>query len=343
MFQLVHPPALDWDAIARRLTGAVKAQPGEKVLIRAHRSYFREVTSRVAKSLHATAIDDARPLPSLDGYDIFYWMPLGDSGRQLTPAERQAVAKWLDGGGRRRSIHFHWAEGSRRTDGTQAAHTPELDAMYARALDIDYAALSSNMDRAIRFFRQGTVRILTPQGTDLMFRTGLRPWNKQNGDMSGERALAARMRVDREIEYPAGVLRVAPIEMTPHGRLALPEMRVGDTVARKVSLLFDNGRISRVSAETGQDAIEAYLKQNGDSAFQFREFALGFNPKLELFDGGQTIPYFGYGAGVVRVSLGDNEELGGTIRGGFSRWFFLPDASVHVDNRYFVRNGKLVP
>ena len=45
----------------------------------------------------------------------------------------------------------------------------------------------------------------------------------------------------------------------------------------------------------------------------FREFGLGMNPKLAMVPGRSEVPYFGYGAGIVRLSLGDNTELGGKV------------------------------
>ena len=44
-----------------------------------------------------------------------------------------------------------------------------------------------------------------------------------------------------------------------------------------------------------------------------------------------------YPQGMVRMSLGDNEELGGAVRGLFRRWFFFPDATVEVDGRIVSR------
>jgi hypothetical protein len=112
-------------------------------------------------------------------------------------------------------------------------------------------------------------------------------------------------------------------------------------VAKGVVLQLDNGRITRIRAKEGQEAVDQALAAGGEAAYRFREFALGFNPKLSESEG-PLIPYYGYGAGVVRLSLGDNEELGGNVRGAFVRWFFFPDATVHVDFRYLVRDGKLV-
>jgi hypothetical protein len=175
-----------------------------------------------------------------------------------------------------------------------------------------------------------------------MFRIGMRPFNKQNGDASAARARAARVRVDRHIELPGGALRVAPVEDTVAGNIVLPEARFGETVAKKVVIQIDNGRISGLKAEQGLEAVKAALQADGDAAQQFREFAVGFNPKLAVAPGSSLVPYYGYGAGVVRLSLGDNEELGGAVRGGFVRWFFLTDATVHVDYRYMLKDGKII-
>jgi leucyl aminopeptidase (aminopeptidase T) len=217
-----------------------------------------------------------------------------------------------------------------------------LDSVYQSALDIDYTALSTAQDRAIAMLRAGTVRVRTPAGTDLSFRIGERPFNKQNGDASPERMQTARVRIDREIELPAGVIRVAPLEETVNGRIVIPMARFGDKIVRHLRLEIKNGQVVRIEADENLDAVEAALNAGGEAARRFREFALGFNPKLQMVSHIPLLPYYGYGAGVVRLSLGDNQELGGSVRGNFVRWFFFPDATVEVDGRALVRDGKLV-
>jgi hypothetical protein len=45
---------------------------------------------------------------------------------------------------------------------------------------------------------------------------------------------------------------------------------------------------------------------------------------------------------VVRLSLGDNTELGGNVRGGYVRWNFFIDATVTVGTDTWVRDGRLI-
>lgn len=343
-------PNLNYDAIAQRITSALKLRPRERVLVRSDPACLPELIEPLERRMRAARALVSPPLPAsepltdrlLQRTDVYLWLPLDKSARPLSEAEQTLLARWLGQGGARRALHFHWSEGTRRSDGLADRHTPQLDALYEDALDIDYPALDAAMVRTIQVLRLGTVRILTPAGTDFMFRIGERPFNKQNGDASPERARAARVRVDREIELPAGALRVAPIEESAAGQIVLPEARFGGTTAKKVVIQIDNGRITRVRAEQGLEAVEAELANGGEAAHRFREFALGFNPKLAVPPGSRLIPYYGYGAGVVRLSLGANDELGGNVRGDFVRWFFFTDATVHVDFRYLVRGGNLV-
>jgi hypothetical protein len=79
-----------------------------------------------------------------------------------------------------------------------------------------------------------------------------------------------------------------------------------------------------------------------EEARAFREFALGFNPLLAVPERTPWIPYYGYGAGVVRLSLGDNSELGGTVGGGYVRWNFFTDTTVTVGDEVWVLDGRLV-
>ena len=89
------------------------------------------------------------------------------------------------------------------------------------------------------------------------------------------------------------------------------------------------------------DKIDQELSAAGGDARMFREFALGFNPALQVLPEAPFIAYYGYGAGVVRLSLGDNEEMGGANRGGGVYWNFIHNATVTVDEQVLVREGKL--
>ena len=363
---------LNYDAIATRILTSLHLQPGERVLIRYDPEYFDELVAPLRKGIRSVAAVDLaameyvsgaeslQKIPAdpmirkvqreahvkafsqlLESADVYLWLPTSKE-RDLYEEEAEALSSWLKKGGSRREIHFHWRSGSMMADGLPGEHSEQFDEIYADALDISYEELSAAQDQAITLLRSGPVKVTTPEGTDITFQIGTRPFNKQNGDATAERAQAARMLIDREIELPAGVMRVAPMEDSANGVLVIPKARFGEITVSNLKLHIQNGRVIRVEANENAEAVQQSLKEAGEAAFRFREFGLGFNPRLAIPEGGEILPYYGYGAGVVRLSLGDNQELGGNIKGGFVRWFFFPDATVTVQGKMLVQDGKLI-
>lgn len=279
---------LNYTKMANRILEALRPEPGEKAWYGGDRALFPELRALLLARLPQAA--------TLEEATIYLQLP-GDK----PPA---GLREWTDQGGARRQLHFHWADGSVLTDGVTRRHKPELDAVYYEALFVD---LKPALQSAAQALHNARVRVTTPAGTDLTFQTGDRPINLQDGDASPQRAKAARVRIDRDIELPGGVVRVAPVEATVNGTVVLPDGK---------RLRIKKGKV---------------LNPVPGLPSEFREFGLGFNPKLVPTS--EVMPYYGYGAGVVRLSLGDNEELGGAVRGGAARWFFFPDATVAANGR----------
>lgn len=336
-----------YDGMARRIVEALRPARGERVILRFDPETLPELVPKVRKLLEdAGATVETLPYGAapdfeqkLGGTDIYVWLPAGP--RAATPfAQTEALGRWLDSG-RGRQVHFHWGDGTRATDGLPAGHSAAYDRVYLDALDIDYRALDRQMDAAIQKLRSGEIRVTTPAGTDLRFRVADRPFTKQTGDASKERMKSARVRIDREIELPAGALRVAPIETSVNGVMVVPWARIGGVEVTNIRLEFKEGAVTRFSAATNEEALKKAIDA-GPGLKKFREIAIGFNPKLVTPSGERWVAYYGYGAGVVRLGLGDNSELGGAARGLPIRWLFFPDATVRVGNDVLVEKGRIV-
>jgi len=353
----------DWQRIAETLVERMALQRGERVLLVGAAGRFEPLIPVLRAAIARTGATDlgamdgqARPLDTptpfvsaaagLDraalarhfaGVDLAVMLP-GPTPADPAYAAMQDVLR----AGRGRTVHFHWA-GAYALDGTLLDMTGAIDATYRRALhDTDYAALAATQAAFENAMRTAEVRVTTPLGTDLRFRIGERPATKQDGDASAARAARARNLIDREVELPAGAIRVAPVEESVHGTIAFPATTWQDRPVRGLMLRIDAGRVVEVRATDGGDAVEAEMAAAGSAARRFREFALGFNPLLAVPETAPWIPYYGYGAGVVRLSLGDNSELGGNVTGGYVRWNFFTDATVRVGDAVWVRDGRLV-
>jgi leucyl aminopeptidase (aminopeptidase T) len=218
-----------------------------------------------------------------------------------------------------------------------------MESVYQRAmLQANYEQLSAHQRRFEEAMRGGEVRITSTAGTDIRFRIGDRPVNFQDGDASGARAERGVVLIDREIEIPAGALRVAPLEQSVNGTIAFPPSQWSGKAVTGLILTFEAGTMVEISAESGEEAVAAEMAGAGPAGRAFREFALGFHPLLAVPEENQWIPYYGYGVGVVRLSLGDNSELGGNVRSGYVRLNFFTDTTVTIDGDLWVSDGKMV-
>ena len=360
--------AMQWEAMAERLVRQLAPEPGERILLVARPGQFDALIPPLRYALlQAGAVDlgviDVLEEPVPEDWDadllaqgasaaraVYREMLRGFDGAIMLPGARPdhavyAALQDLLHEGVGRTIHFHWTQnGSAFPLAGQPMPPPAvIDAVYQRALlDTDYAALAAVQRRFAAAMRGAEVRVTSPRGTDLRFRIGDRPVNFGDGDASKARTDRGVILIDREIELPAGAVRVAPVEDTVDGVIAFPPSQWGGRPVAGLRLTIEGGRVAGVTASSGQEAAEAELAAVPEEARAFREFALGFNPLLAVPERNPWIPYYGYGAGVVRLSLGDNSELGGTVTGGYVRWNFFTDTTVTVDGAVWVRGGRLV-
>jgi len=359
----------DWSPVSQVIVSRMALQPGERVLIVGAPGRFDALIAMIraqieasgAVDLGAVSINTATFTPNqptefssqlrdlngaelrskLRDIDVSVMMP-GATPENPVFAALQEILRSAQPGDPRRMIHFHW-QGAYALDGTLLEPDATVDTTYRTALlETDYSELARRQLAFEDAMRSGRVRVTTPSGTNLSFEIGDRPVTRQDGDASAARATRARNLIDREVELPAGVVRVAPVEATVSGRIVFPDADWSGRPVQGLTLIFERGRVVDVRAEVDVDAVLAELEAAGPAGRAFREFALGFNPLLTLTQDRSWIPYYGYGAGVVRLSLGDNTELGGPVGGGYVRWNFFVDASVFVDEAAWVVDGQLV-
>ncbi len=363
---------LDYSAMARTIFERLSLAPGERVVSVAHPGTFAELFPHIRyEVMRAGGIDLGvidvlqEPVPEtfdsavlqkgarearasikamLRDVDAAVMMPGANTSHPAYLAMQDWLKDDLAERRGRRTIHFHWVQaGSAYPIAGQPLPTSvAIDALSQRALvDTNYAALAESQRKFAAALRTGEVHITSAAGTDLRFRIGDRPVNFQDGNASRARSAAGVTLIDKEIELPAGASRVAPIEESVEGVVAFPPSQWDGRPVDGLKLRFARGRVVDITATTGREAVEAEMKAAGEAGRAFREFALGFNPLLAIPERGPWIPYYGYGSGVVRLSLGDNSELGGAVTGGYVRWNFFTDLTVMVGSTPWVRGDRM--
>jgi leucyl aminopeptidase (aminopeptidase T) len=363
--------SFDYSAMAKRIVQQLALEPGERVVSIAHPGTFAALIPFIRyEVMRAGGIDlgvvDVLEEPVPESFDTavlqkgarearaHYKMMFREvdaavmmPGANTSHPAYLAMQDWLKDDlverRGRRTIHFHWVEGGSAYPIAGQPLPPrfEIDALYQRALlHTDYKALGEAQRRFAAALKAGEVHLTSPAGTNLRFRAGDRPVNFQDGNASRARAGNGVVLIDKEIELPAGAIRIAPIEESVEGIVAFPPSQWDGRPVEGLKLRFARGRVAEIAAASGRDAVDAEMQKAGDAGRAFREFALGFNPLLAVPDRSPWIPYYGYGAGVVRLSLGDNTELGGKVGGGYVRWNFFTDVTVTVGGVEWTRAGK---
>ena len=277
------------------------------------------------------AREDSSYLRLMKSADVYLWLH-APSHHDLP----RRIEKLIAASGAR-AIHFHWTLPSDPAEAATAA------TMYEQAIAVSPAELDrleGAMERALKGAR---VRLTSPGGTDLRFTIPANAWFHRNtGSATRRKTASARSTRDREEELPAGVLRTTDLRDVEGVLVATTIM---GTKSGTVRVTFRGGRVTGIEGQgsAGQWLAGLYAGATGDRD-KPAELVVGFNPELLPILPSGFMPYYGYGAGIVRVAIGDNWESGGTNRAGnhWEQWLFVVDGTLTANDVALVRDGKLV-
>jgi leucyl aminopeptidase (aminopeptidase T) len=355
----------DWTRVARLIVhDALQVAPGERVLIHADPTYFPALTEAVrievnraravelaVHMLHPPGLERVRKElrrredPALRAMedraaaglfalaDVYIWLP---TSWAYNVWQTEEIIKTWQG----RAVHFHWIMDA----SMDAGLFRRLSELYDAALWVDYAALTAHQRRVVAALQDSEVEVTDSRGTRLCFELRGAHFHLGNGDASRAfidgyaRPGSAR---DREVELPAGAIRTVDILGT-EGVLVTPSETFGGRQVGSMRVEFSGNRITGLTSQHHAPWVEATWRAQSGDRDRFGEFNVGVNPKLAVLQDLPAIPYYGYGAGVIRVSVGDNAESGGPYRSSYHQWFFLTDATVRANGRAIIEHGRLV-
>lgn len=363
-------PAIDAERIARRIVASLQPSPGERAVLVYDPLYYPEIAGAIQAGLRAAGANPVIvlnfdppaivrgeaagtiPAEGIEERTVGFLRPLFEQAAMflwLPAREISGDTRWehLLAASRARGIHFHWIM---PLEGHGAEEVATLSRMYERAIvETDYPALSREQDRLIAALRGRSIRLRDARGTDLRLRVPDDAWfHKNDGDMSPARAAAGRSARDREMEFPSGALRFIPDVASAEGKLIVatpvPRTAASPPEADVITLEFEGGRVVRRHAARDDAAFARMWTGFGGDIDKVGEIVIGTNPLLAGTLPSGALPYYGYGEGHVRVSMGDNWESGGANRSPSGRplWLFLDNPTVESAGGVLVKDGRLV-
>jgi aminopeptidase len=209
------------------------------------------------------------------------------------------------------------------------------EAMTWKAIEADYSAMRAKGEAMKGILEKAKrLHITSPEGTDFTVDLGKRPIVVSAGlvppGTKGDEAA-------RFSALPGGTVRFAPLETTANGKIRAAEDQC-DQPVKDESLDVRNGMPENVRSSTDEECLKRSFKDAG----RFGSIVIGLNPAIHY----ERVPSYGpqleTSAGVVSISFGPNQGLGGSNKPVPGGWTVpLLKATVEADGKVLVRDGKL--
>jgi len=215
--------------------------------------------------------------------------------------------------------------------------------MIWQAMGADYKQISAR-GNALRKMLQAakTVHVTSPSGTDLQFSVGNRPIFLDDGTLPPDKASSKRF-LDRNVGLPSGSLSFAPLETSATGKVVVPRAQCRLDAINDISFTFRNGRMEDFKAGQNANCFTELKSASHGATDQFGGINIGLNPAWPIHEENGAA-YYPSTAGLVFVSIGDNQILGGSNKaeGTFSFPFPIVGATVEIDSKVVIKDGRLV-
>ncbi len=215
---------------------------------------------------------------------------------------------------------------------------------------IDYDAWSRSLRNALRtdlsdISRVGAdfvslleggreVHITARNGTDLTFEIEGRKAHLEDGIVDA----ADLKKGSLWASLPAGGVTIAPRETTANGTAVFDKMALWGRVLTNLRWTFEDGRLVKYAVGRNRNTWEKFYGPATGDKDRIASFSVGLNPRGRALGLNLTDWYL---AGVVGIGIGNNDFLGGTNKTTFHWGGSILRATVELDGREIVSNGKL--
>jgi len=212
---------------------------------------------------------------------------------------------------------------------------PALEKRFWDAVGASHASIEQNAEKMKQALAAGReVRITTKAGTDIRMSVAGRKIMMSDGVIHD-----APVDKPASVWLPAGEVFTSPDRATVNGKVVVPLFVYNGTKVRDLKLTFQGGRLTDIqAAQNGQLLREAVAMATGDKD-QFAFIDIGVNPKSAMMPNSNYCSF--EMSGMVTVGIGQHPWVESANVSEFSEAFFVPQATVEVDGRAIVKDGKI--
>ena len=210
--------------------------------------------------------------------------------------------------------------------------TDEYAELFWRAIDIDYAALTSRAE-LVRDALDGAgeVSITTSKGTDLALRIDGRPLDCDTGVLADDAPFA---------NLPAGEVCLAPREESAEGVVVFDLAFWDGEWVEDLEVEFTGGVARGVRAARGLELFQRTLANSTGAAAVVGELGIGVNHEVTRPCGNMLLDE--KILGTIHIAVGDNRMLGGVNESSLHWDLLVMHPTVTVDGATLLAEGELV-
>ena len=215
----------------------------------------------------------------------------------------------------------------------------ELATMFWKAVNTDPALIDAE-GRRIRAMLEGgnEVRVTAPNGTDLTLRIANPTILISDGAISPEEE--AMGGPSNTAWLPGGELYFAPAPGSATGTVVIDPFEYDGVPVEGLKLTLENGRMTSMDAAAGLETVRRDFDAAADGKDRFGAFDIGLNPNVTVAPGSRFRSWVA--AGMVTVGIGNDSWAGGANMVPYGLYGHIAGATVTVDGRPVVENGRLV-
>lgn len=214
----------------------------------------------------------------------------------------------------------------------------DLASAFWRASAVSPASLRTRANVLRQAFANAQVVTLTaPNGTNVSFRVDQDRALISDGALTDERVRQGSAAASTWL--PAGELMLPATNGSANGKVVFDRFLWDGRLIRGLTLVFDKGNLTSMTASNDMSGLRAAYDAAGGAKDRFGFIDIGLNPETRLPVGSGRIIWTAPGS--VVIGFGDNRGFGGTNTSDFGFAAQLDRATVTVDGKSVVANGRL--
>jgi leucyl aminopeptidase (aminopeptidase T) len=187
-------------------------------------------------------------------------------------------------------------------------------------------------------FAKGQVVTLTaPNGTNISFRVDSDRALISDGALTDERVKQGSAAASTWL--PAGELMLPAADGSANGKIVLDRYLFDGRLIRGLTLVFDKGSLTSMTAANDMSGLKSAYDAAGGAKDRFGYIDIGLNPETRLPVGAGRIVWTAPGS--IVIGFGDNRGFGGGNTSDFGFAAQLDRATVTIDGKPVVANGRL--